>query len=522
MLAKKLAADELGEAQAALPLDNLDGNIVAADALFSRWPKSDVVIGNPPYLGRRKLIQELSAAYSQRLTTAYPEVSGVSDFVSYWFPKTHKHLPPTGRAGLVATNTVRQNETREATLDYVVDNGGVITEAVSTQPWSGDAAVHVSIINWIKEPDRATAARPKVLWLNDGELRLELPTIPPALTAAADVRTAKALTVNRRPTLIFQGQTPGVTEGFELDEAGKAALIGDASSSATYVHPFIGGNDILDELEIKRFIIDLPHDDLVLATVDAPALIKHLKQHVLPVRTAAAQEQEDANREILEANPRATVNRHHIAFLSRWWRLGYRRAEMLAALAGLDRYIATSRVASENRATVFEFVDPAVHPGDGLSVVALSDDYSFGILSSSVHRTWLEARCSTLEGRLRYTSTTVWDSFPWPQAPTDRQVVAIVDIVDQLLRLRSTYLDKGVPLSAQYNALREPGDSMLRQLHKRLDAAVIAAYGFAEESDILVELLALNQTLAASAAPAFGPGGSRFGDHTKTTYRRTA
>jgi N-6 DNA Methylase len=79
MLGKKLAADELGESQQVLPLDNLDQTIIAADALFTEWPKADVVIGNPPYLGRRKMVEELGSAYTQRLAAAYPAVGGVSD-----------------------------------------------------------------------------------------------------------------------------------------------------------------------------------------------------------------------------------------------------------------------------------------------------------------------------------------------------------------------------------------------------------------------------------------------------------
>jgi hypothetical protein len=57
MMAKKLAADELGESQQVLPLDNLDESIVAADALFSEWPKANAIVGNPPYLGRRKIVE---------------------------------------------------------------------------------------------------------------------------------------------------------------------------------------------------------------------------------------------------------------------------------------------------------------------------------------------------------------------------------------------------------------------------------------------------------------------------------
>ena len=59
-------------------------------------------------------------------------------------------MKPGQRTGLVRTNTIRQNYSREGGLDCIVNNGGTITEAVSTQVWSGDAVVHVSIVNWLK------------------------------------------------------------------------------------------------------------------------------------------------------------------------------------------------------------------------------------------------------------------------------------------------------------------------------------------------------------------------------------
>jgi hypothetical protein len=112
MLAKKLSADELDDDQSILPLDSLDDSIVAADALFTAWPKADVIIGNPPYLGRRKMRPELGNDYTQRLADRFPRVGGVSDFVTYWFPLAHDVLPSGGRAGFVATNSVRQTEIR--------------------------------------------------------------------------------------------------------------------------------------------------------------------------------------------------------------------------------------------------------------------------------------------------------------------------------------------------------------------------------------------------------------------------
>jgi type II restriction/modification system DNA methylase subunit YeeA len=100
MLARQLAALELGDEQQVLPLDDLDNNFRTGDALFLDWPAFDACIGNPPYLGRRRLIEERGADYAAQLSAAYPDVGGVSDYVVYWFRLAHDRLPMGGRAGL--------------------------------------------------------------------------------------------------------------------------------------------------------------------------------------------------------------------------------------------------------------------------------------------------------------------------------------------------------------------------------------------------------------------------------------
>src|SRR5438552_1262026 len=153
--AQKLAeTDQLLIEEKPLPLDNLDKNIICADALFTEWPKADAIIGNPPYLGARRATVEYGGAYMKKVRAAFPGIPGRADFVTYFFRKAHDELPLGARAGLVGTNTIRQNYSREGGLDHIVANGGTITDAVSTEVWSGDAAVHVSIVNWIKGDDR--------------------------------------------------------------------------------------------------------------------------------------------------------------------------------------------------------------------------------------------------------------------------------------------------------------------------------------------------------------------------------
>src|SRR5205807_1519793 len=122
------------------------------DALFCEWPKADAIIGNPPYLDARKTTMIHGAEYSKRVRERYPGVPGRSDLCVHWFRRAHDELAPGGRAGLVGTNSIRQNYSREGGMDHIVQTGGTITEAVSSQVWSGEASVHVSIVNWVKSP----------------------------------------------------------------------------------------------------------------------------------------------------------------------------------------------------------------------------------------------------------------------------------------------------------------------------------------------------------------------------------
>ncbi len=97
---------------------------------------------------------------------------------------------------------------------------------------------------------------------------------------------------------------------------------------------------------------------------------------------------------------------------------------------------------------------------------------------------------------LRYTSRTVFDTYPWPQAPTDEAVGMVVDVVRRLMKLRDDRLAAGISLEAQYKSLRDPGRNELRNLQEELDNAVALAYGFSEDDDVLAQLLALNQSIA--------------------------
>jgi hypothetical protein len=141
--------DRYGPAESPLPLVDLS-TIQTADALKIPWPEVDCIIGNPPFLGSQHMREAHGDDYLTWLSGQFKV--GIKDYCVYWFRKAHDHLQPGQRAGLVGTNSVSQNRARSASLDYVTSNGGVITDAVPTQVWPGEAKVHVSLVNWVKAP----------------------------------------------------------------------------------------------------------------------------------------------------------------------------------------------------------------------------------------------------------------------------------------------------------------------------------------------------------------------------------
>jgi hypothetical protein len=131
-------------------------------------------------------------------------------------------------------------------------------------------------------------------------------------------------------------------------------------------------------------------------------------------------------------------------------------------------------------------------------VFPLPDDYAFGILQSSPHWSWFVANCSKLTERFRYTGDTVFETFPWPQSATLPQIDAVAQAGREIRRIRTEALKnlKG-GLRALYRTLELPGANPLKDAHAALDAAVLEAYGFSAKKDLLAQLLALNQDVAA-------------------------
>ncbi len=424
-MAKKLAADEfnaftrqhrfLDDAESPLPFDNLDDNIVVADALFSDWPEADAIVGNPPYQSRNKMQTEFGRAYVQKMRDAYPDVPGYADYCVYWFRRAHDALEDGGRAGLVGTNTIRQNQSREGGLDYIVQNGGTIVEAVGTMPWSGTAAVHVSLVNWVKgtpPPGQYNLAIQKGDDKSGPWDEYHLSSIPSSLSPSVDVTGAVTLQANKTPKRCFQGQTHGHT-GFLLSPLDRKELLDMEPAAAEVTYPFLTGEDMLGEVDSRpsRYVIDFQPRDLFEAKAYRRTFAI-VESNVLPTRKKDFEKEQKQNAELLAKDPNAKPDRHYEDYYNHWWLLLYGRAELITRIGSTPRYVGCSRV---TKRPIFELIDSAIRPNSQIVVFPFADDYSFGILQSSHHWAWFTQRCLTLKGDYRYTPTSVFNSFPWPQ-----------------------------------------------------------------------------------------------------------
>ncbi|MGB4228678.1 MAG: type IIL restriction-modification enzyme MmeI, partial [Candidatus Dechloromonas phosphoritropha] len=516
MLAHKLAIDELHVNENPLPLDNLDANFSVGDALIqpdgtrTKWPRVDVIIGNPPFIGAKLLKPLLGADYVKAVRRTYPEVPGMADYCVHWFRRAHDHLPQctardpvAGRAGLVGTQNIRNNASRIGGLDAICADGTVI-DAVDNQPWSGEANVHVSIANWVRTQEPALLPKTRRLWFKTAQRGAkeydldcrEVENINSALASGVDVSNAKRLTCNFEPQVCFSGQVPG-HDGFVLSNIEAAEILHADIRNRDVLHPFLIGRDMLTNGQPSEWVIDFQERTVLEASAYRVPFAR-IQKLVLPTRQQKAEEGKSAD---------GKQRSHHKQFLKYWWRHSFDRPEMIRRLDSMPRYIVCS---DTTKRPIFAFISSSVRPDHKLRVFSFADDYSFGILQSHAHWLWFVTKCSKLKSDFNYTSSTVFDTFPWPQNPTEKQIDAIATAGRAIRRIRDTALAT-LPggLRALYRTLDLPGKNPLRDAHAALDQAVLAAYGFSAKKDLLEQLLALNGEVAnrlRQQQPVTAPG----------------
>ena len=493
------------------PLDTIECRdaVLTGDGKPAPWPRADAIVSNPPFLGDKKMIGVLGEDYVERLRAAYAgRVPGGADLVAYWFERAREEVAAgrTERVGLVGTQSIRKGASRTV-LDRIARDA-TIFEAWSDQPWVVEgAAVRVSLVCFARE-----AKPPYGL---DGR---RVARINADLTsAAADLTTARRLAENQR--LCFQGPVkvgpfdiPGEQARRWLCEPGNP----NGRPNAEVLRPLANAMDLTRRWS-DTWIVDF--GELPLAEAELFVLpFAHALRNVKPFR---------------ETNRRASRR-------ARWWLHGETVPGLRRALAPLTRYIATPRVAKHR---VFVWLHSRVLPDSRVYAIARDDDTTFGILHSRFHEAWALAHASRhgVGNDPTYNNETCFETFPFPAGLTpnlpaaayaaDPRATAIAEAARALVEARERWLNppdlvervpevvpgfpdrilprneaaakalKGRTLTKLYNTRGTPEGAWLDALHRRLDEAVAAAYGWPPdigEEDALAALLALNHARPAA------------------------
>lgn len=500
------------------------GNIQRMDAILAydadgrpvepAWPAAEVIIGNPPFLGDKRMRAELGSEYVEIVRSLYLNaVPGGADLVLYWFEKARKQIQHgrTQRAGLIATNSIRGGSNREV-LNRIKESGDIFM-AWSDNPWILDgAAVRVSITGFDKGEEKTRYLNGKIV-----------STINSDLTGSIDITIASPLAENSN--LSFIGTQKGGPFDITAAQASEFIKASNVSGKDNHdvIYPWMNGFDIVRRPR-DMWVIDFGASMPIEVARQYDAVFKYVEEHIYPVR-------EDLRRD------------NHRKY---WWIHAEARPGMREALTSLSRFILSPRVAKHR---IFAFVSGETLPDSATVAIARDDDYFFGVLHSTLHERW-SLRMGTWLGKgndPRYTPTTTFETFPFPwppgQEPTDSPLVqAIATAAFQLNAWREAWLNPPAPsagiidvnaanqlkqrtLTNLYNGLvyyrthRGPAFNTaafhketrkavtrtqiqdLHDLHTLLDEAVCAAYGWpptilADEEQILTRLLALNQERA--------------------------
>ena len=368
------------------------------------WPECDVIVSNPPFLGGKLLRTELGDEYVSELFKVYDgRVAREADLCCYWFEKARHQLvkKQCNRAGLLATQGIRGGANRDVLKR--IKEGGDIFFAESDRPWILDGAnVHVSMVGFDRGDEKQ-----RVL---DGKA---VTTINANLTATVDITKAQLLGSNSNTA--FQG--PVKVGAFEIpDELALQFLSAPnphGKPNSDVVVLWVNGMDITSRRSWYWIINFGTFSQEEASKYEAP--FSYVVQNIKPERVKNADRQ---RREF-------------------WWRLGRSGSDWKSATAELDRTIFTPRVAKHR---LFTWFGGSVLPDSAAVGFARADDSSFGVLHSRAHEVWALKLGTRLETRPRYTPTTCFETFPFPQ-PRAEQEAAIAAAAKELNELRERWLN---------------------------------------------------------------------------------
>jgi len=441
-------------------------NIHEANALTFKWknviPASqcDYIMGNPPFIGyslqSAEQTTDLQNTFVDEKGKPYPSV-GKLDYVAGWFFLAAKYMHATKiRASFVSTNSLYQGEQVSICWTPIIKRFKVHFDfAYRTFVWdsdsSGKANVHCSIVGFSYAPNN----KQKFIVDEKGN-KLLVDSINPYLKSesAAPLKSRnKALSA---PKPMVRGSGPVGTEYLLFDEQTKNDALVNEPQIADMIRPAVGGKEYINNIKLYCLW-------LVGKEPQRMAASSFVSERINGVKAFRLQSKKKQTREAA-ATP-------------------YLFGEIRQPS---EDYLLVPRTSSENRQYVpMGFVDKNTIITDAANCVPGAGLYEFGVLTSSVHMTWMRAVCGRLKSDYRYSGEIVYNNFVWPSINQELKE-EIEKTAGRILEARNMFPNSN--LAALYNANFMPQE--LQIAHKENDIAVLKAYGLASNASDQ-EILAL-------------------------------
>jgi hypothetical protein len=446
-----LVSNEFGQYYVRLPLRK-SAKIVHANALQIDWEtvvsqnELSFILGNPPFYGAMWL--NVVQRNDVKVVMGNISKSGVLDYVSCWYVKTAKYIENTAiKAAFVSTNSITQGEQAGILWGYLFSKHHLkIHFAHRTFKWNnearGNAAVHCVIIGFanfdtnnklIFEYENIKGIAHETKAKNINQYLVDAPEI---------VIIPRNEPISNVPKMTW-GSQPRDGGHFIFSEQEYLDLINNNTEIGKYLRLYLGGRELINNQ--KRYCLwlkdvepsDLKKFPIVLERI---ALVKKFR---------------------LESVAKSTQN-----FAS--------TPTLFAQIAQPSSdYLAIPEVSSERRKYIpIGFLRKNVIASNKLQMLPNATLLLFGILTSEIHMSWVRNICGRLKSDFSYSNSLVYNNFPFPENPNERQIKTIEEKAQKVLDARGEFPNSS--LADLYDPLTMP--PALVRAHNELDKAVDLAY----------------------------------------------
>ena len=447
-------------------------NIVEGNALKLNWeeivPKEKLsyIIGNPPFVGHsiqnEQQKKEIRSIYVDENGKEY-NLAGKIDYVAGWYFKAASLISNTNiKVAFVSTNSICQGEQVVGVWQPLYKRFGVnIDFAYQTFKWGSEAkdkaAVHCVIVGFSTNHNNEK----KQLFSSTDKLDL-VDNINPYLLSGKTIFVESVKTPICPVSPMYFGSKPTDGGYFFLTPEEKQVIVRKEPQSEKYIRKVLGAQEYINNVErYCLWLVGITPSELK----SSPMIYERVKK----VREFRLASKAESTRKFAD-----------------------RPTEFKQNAQPNKPYLIVPRVSSENRRYVpIGYIDPEVIATDATQIIPNATLYEFGVITSNVHMAWMRTVAGRLKSDYRYSSTIVYNTFPWPKI-TEEQKEYISKTAQGILDARA--LESESSLADLYNDVIMPVE--LRKAHQANDIAVMKAYGMIKKVNGKDKLMSETETIS--------------------------